>query len=136
MFPIAVISDEISQDLVVAAVLVKGFDADDIVRIRRIADDHGLCICGIASPFYKCTFGNAEEEKQHLDTLRRCIEVAHALETNLIRVFTFWQQPGVPPWERIAEKFQEPIRLAEAEDVILGVENDPSTMGANARRVA
>jgi len=154
MFPIAVITDEISQDLAVAAALVKEFggsaleirsvweksphefDTDDIARIKCIADDYGLRICGIASPFYKCTLGDTEEEKQHLDILRRCIAVAHALETNLIRVFTFWQQPGVPPWEQIAEKFQEPIRLAEAEDVILGVENDPSTMGTNARQVA
>jgi L-ribulose-5-phosphate 3-epimerase len=154
MFPIAVITDEISQDLTTAAALVKEFDgsaleirsvweksphefdADDLARIKRIVDDCGLHICGIASPFYKCTLGNAEEEKQHLDILRRCIAVAHALDTNLIRVFTFWQQPGVPPWERIAEKFQEPIRLAETEDMILGVENDPSTMGTNARKVA
>ena len=154
MFPIAVITDEISQDLAVAAALVKEFDgsaleirsvweknphefdANDVVQIKRIADDYGLRICGIASPFYKCTFGNIEEERQHFDILRRCIEVAHALETKLIRVFTFWQQPGAPPWEQIAEKFQKPIRLAEAEDVILGVENDPSTIGANARQVA
>jgi len=153
MFPIAVITDEISQDLTVAAALVKEFggsaleirsvwekgphefDANDITRIKRIADDHGLLICDIASPFYKCHFGDAEEERQHLDILRRCIEVAHALETKLIRVFTFWQQPGAPPWEQIAAKFQEPIRLAEAEDMILGVENDPSTMGTNARQV-
>ncbi len=153
MFPIAVITDEISQDLTVAAALVKEFggsaveirsvweksshelEADDIARIKRIADDHELRICGIASPLYKCTLGDAEEEKQHIDILRRCIAVAHALGTNLIRVFTFWQQPGAPPWERIAEKFQEPIRLAETEDIILGVENDPSTMGANARQV-
>jgi L-ribulose-5-phosphate 3-epimerase len=154
LFPIAVITDEISQDLTIAAALVKEFggsaleirsiweksphefDADDIARIKRIADDYGLRICGIASPFYKCDLGNAEEEKQHLDILRRCIAVAQALGTNLIRVFSFWRQPGPPSWEQVAEKFQEPIHLAEAEDVILGVENDPSTMGANAQRVA
>src|SRR5262245_23859121 len=154
MFSLAVITDEISQDLAVAAALVKEFggsaleirsvweksphefDTNDIARIKRIADDYGLHICGIASPFYKCTFGENEEEQQHLDILRRCIEVAHALETKLIRVFTFWRQPGTPPWEQIAEKFQEPLRLAEVEDVILGVENDPSTMGTTARQVA
>src|SRR5262245_26256417 len=153
MFHLAAITDEISQDLTIAAALVKEFggsaleirsvweksphefDANEVARIKRIADDYGLRICGIASPFYKCNFGNSEEEQQHLNILRRCIEVAHALETKLIRVFTFWQQSGTPSWERIAEKFQEPIRLAEAEDVILGVENDPSTMGANARQV-
>lgn len=100
VFSIAVITDEISQDLAVAAALVKEFDgsaleirsvweknphefdADDIRRIKRIADDYGLRICDIASPFYKCTLGNAEEEKQHLDILRRCIAVAHARRKN------------------------------------------------------
>src|SRR5574337_16242 len=99
MFPIAVITDEISQDLAVAAALVKEFDgsaseirsvwekgphefdANDVVQIKRIVDDYGLRVCGIASPFYKCNFGDAEEERQHLDILRRCIEVAHTLET-------------------------------------------------------
>ncbi|MCS6926339.1 MAG: sugar phosphate isomerase/epimerase [Candidatus Binatia bacterium] len=151
---IAAITDEISQDLTVAAALVKEFDgegleirsvwekgphelaADDVERIKRIADDYGLRICGIASPFYKCTFGDPDAERHHLDLLRRCIAVAHALDTRLIRVFTFWRQPGEPPWEQIVERFHAPLRLAEREDVVLGVENDPSTMGATARQVA
>lgn len=151
---IAVITDEISQDLAVAAALVKEFngegleirsvwekgphelDADDVERIKRVAGEYGLRICGIASPFYKCTFGDPEEGRQQLDILRRCIAVAHALDTHLLRVFTFWRQPGEPPWEQIVEQFQAPLRLAEREDVVLGVENDPSTMGATARQVA
>ncbi|MCS6861186.1 MAG: sugar phosphate isomerase/epimerase [Abditibacteriales bacterium] len=154
MFKLAVITDEISQDLSVAAAMVKDFggaaleirsvwDKDpyeledaDIERIRNIAAEHGLKICGIATPFYKCDFGDAEQEQRHLDILRKCIALAHRLDTQLIRVFTFWKQPGTPPWEQIAEKFQAPIRMAEQEDIILGIENEPSTMAANARKTA
>jgi sugar phosphate isomerase/epimerase len=154
MFKLAVITDEVSQDPTTAAAMVQEFggegleirsvwekspdelSADEMQRLKRIADDYGLRICGIASPVYKCRLGAAEEEGQHLDMLRRCITLAHALDTTLIRVFTFWRQPGSPPWERIAEKFTEPLRLAEQEEVILGVENERSTMGANAKRVA
>src|SRR6266536_2060638 len=152
MFKLAVITDEVSQDPTTAAAMVQEFggegleirsvwekspdelSADEMQRLKRIADDYELRICGIASPVYKCRLGAAEEEGQHLDILRRCITLAHALDTTLIRVFTFWRQPGSPPWERIAEKFTEPLRLAEQEEVILGVENERSTMGANAKR--
>jgi sugar phosphate isomerase/epimerase len=68
--------------------------------------------------------------------LRRCIDLAHALDTDLIRVFTFWQQPGEPPWEAIAEKFHDPLHLAEQAHVRLGIENERSTIGASARKVA
>jgi sugar phosphate isomerase/epimerase len=154
MFKLAVITDEISQDLSVAAAMVKEFDGAaleirsvwdkdpyefddaDVDRIKSIAQEHGLKICGIATPFYKCDFGDAEQEQRHLDILRQCIALAHRLDTNLIRVFTFWKKPGTPPWEQIVEKFQEPIRMAEQEDVLLGIENEPSTMAANARKTA
>jgi L-ribulose-5-phosphate 3-epimerase len=154
MFKLAVITDEVSQDLTVAAALMREFggrgleirsvwekgphelEADDIPRLKRIADAHGLRICGIASPVFKCHLAVAEEVREHLDILRRCIALAHALDTDLIRVFTFWQQPGQPPWERIAEQFDEPLRLAERQGITLGIENEGSTMAASARRVA
>jgi sugar phosphate isomerase/epimerase len=147
MFKLAAITDEISQDPAVAAALVKEFggegleirsvwekgphelDVDEVTRLRRIADAYGLRVCGIASPVFKCHLGRAEEEREHFDILRRCIALAHALDTDLIRVFTFWQQPGQPPWEQIAEKFHGPLRLAEQEGIRLGIENERSTTG-------
>ena len=154
MFKIAVITDEVSQDPAVAAAMVREFggqgleirsawekgphalDDADTARLREIAAAHALRICGIAAPVFKCQLGVAHEEREHLAMLRRCITLAHALNTDLIRVFTFWHQPGPPPWELIAEKFQEPIRLAVQEGITLGIENERSTMAATARRVA
>jgi sugar phosphate isomerase/epimerase len=154
MFKLAAITDEISQDPSVAAAMVREFggegleirsvwekgphelDDADITRLKQIVEAHGLRICGIASPVFKCHLDAAEEEREHLAMLRRCIALAHALDTDLIRVFTFWQQPGTPPWELIAEKFREPLSLAEREGVTLGIENEGSTMVANARRGA
>jgi L-ribulose-5-phosphate 3-epimerase len=154
MFKLAVITDEISQDPTVAAAMVREFgghgleirsawekgphefDDADIARLKQIIEGHGLRICGIASSVFKCHLGVAEEEREHLAILHRCIALAHALDTNLIRVFTFWQQPGPPPWEPIAETFREPLRLAAQEGIILGIENERSTMAASARRVA
>jgi L-ribulose-5-phosphate 3-epimerase len=154
MFKLAAITDEISQDPAIAAALVREFggegleirsvwekgphelDIDEMMRLKQIADAYGLRICGIASPVFKCHLGRKEEEREHFDILRRCIPLAHALDTDLIRVFTFWQQPGQPPWEQIADKFHEPLRLAEQEGIRLGIENERSTMATTARRVA
>jgi L-ribulose-5-phosphate 3-epimerase len=154
MFKIAIISDEVSQDPAVAAAMVREFggegleirsvwekgphelDDADISRLRQIVKAHGLHICGIASPVFKCHLGVAAEEREHLEMLHRCIALAHALDTDLIRVFTFWQQPGPPSWELIAEKFSAPLRLAEQEGITLGIENEGSTVAASARRVA
>jgi sugar phosphate isomerase/epimerase len=154
MFKIAVITDEISQDPATAAAMVREFggqgleirsawekgphelDDADVARLREIAAAHDLRICGIAAPVFKCHLGVAHEEREHLAILRRCIALAHALDTDLIRVFTFWLQPGPPPWELIADKFTQPIRLAMQEGVTLGIENERSTMAASARRLA
>jgi sugar phosphate isomerase/epimerase len=154
MFKIAAITDEISQDPTVAAAMVREFNGEgleirsvwekgphelddtDSTRLKEIAKAYGLRICGIASPVFKCHLGVAEEEREHIDILRRCIALARALDTDLIRVFTFWQQPGPPPWELIAEKFQEPLHLAVQEGITLGIENERSTMAASARGVA
>jgi sugar phosphate isomerase/epimerase len=147
MFKLAAITDEISQDPAVAAAMVREFggegleirsvwekaphelEPDDITRLKQITATHGLRICGIASPVFKCQLGAADEEREHLDMLQRCIALAHALDTDLIRVFTFWLQQGPPPWERIADQFHQPLRLAEQEGIILGIENERSTMG-------
>jgi L-ribulose-5-phosphate 3-epimerase len=154
MFKVAVITDEISQEPAVAAAMVREFggegleirsvwekgphelDAAEAARLKQIVETHGLRICGIASPVFKCHLGVAAEEREHLDILRRCMALAHALDTDLVRVFTFWHQPGPPPWELIADKFHKPLDLAVQEGITLGVENERSTMAASARRVA
>jgi L-ribulose-5-phosphate 3-epimerase len=154
MFQVAAISDEISQDPAVAAALLREFGgvgleirsvwekgphelaAEEIGRLKHIITDYGLGVCGIASPVFKCDLGDAAAEAQHREFLRSCIDLAHALETKLIRVFTFWRQPGLPPWGQIADRFGAVLRWAEQEDVILGIENERSTMGATARHVA
>jgi sugar phosphate isomerase/epimerase len=123
MFKVAAISDEISQDPAVAAALLREFggvglevcsawekgphelEAEEIRRLKYIITDYGLGVCGIASPVFKCALGHAAEEAQHRDFLRRRIDLAHALGARLIRVFTFWRQPGPPPWGLIADRF-------------------------------
>lgn len=146
MFRLGVISDEISQDFETVAKVSAEFglaaveirsvnnkpphalDAGDIVHIKRVAADAGLAICGIATPFYKCDIDNTDERTEHLEILRKCAAIAHALGTNLLRCFAFWNTGRtLERWDEIVGAFEEPLRIAEAEGVVLGMENESST---------
>ena len=88
MFTRAVITDEISQDLDLAARMAREFGLDqlelrtawdvridnmttaELDRVKRIARENRLGIVCLASPFLKCDLGNDAEYKEHLEILR------------------------------------------------------------------
>lgn len=147
-FKLGVISDEISQDLDVVMKTAKDFKLDSIevrsiwdVKVQDLTKEHttrlkeelareGLRVISIASPFLKCEIDSEKEYREHIDIFRRCIEVAKALDTNLVRGFTFWRRDGLEGlpkyWDAIVEKFAEPTEIAEQEDIILEIENEQS----------
>lgn len=155
MFKLAVITDEVSQDLSKAIALAKEFRLqgleirsvwekgpgeltdEEVGKIKRMADDAALEICAVASPFFKCNLDSESEVRQHYDILRRCAEVAHMLGTNLVRGFAFWRHGKAeePPYETIAKHYEQAIKIAEEMDITIGLENENSTMLTNARRV-
>ncbi len=147
MFSYAIITDEVSQDLDVIIKFGQEFqldgieirsiwdkpphqlDNDEIDLIKGKIQDAGLKVFGIATPFLKCNIDNDEEYREHLDILRTSIKLAQALGTNLIRVFAFWRlDPFELYMDQIVEKYKEPIQIAESEGVVLGMENESSTM--------
>lgn len=151
---LAVITDEVSQDLEKVLPLAKEFglrgveirsvwnkaphelDANDIRRIRKLVADYGIEVCSIASPFFKCDYGDEVQYREHLGILRKCLDLANELGAPIVRGFTFWLKPPYPSWDEIANKLQEPVKLVEASGLILGIENEPSTMATNAHKVA
>lgn len=156
MFTISVISDEISQDFsrIVAvakdfpilkgveprSVWDKGLPAlsdEDCRKIKQMADDAGLRIVALASPFFKCDLGDAQQYAQHLDYLRRFAEIAHLWDTLIVRGFTFWRTgPAASVWQQLLDAFEEPLRICEQEDIYLGIENESSTHIATAAEAA
>jgi sugar phosphate isomerase/epimerase len=157
MFTIAVITDEVSQDLDTVIAFARSFNLDgieirsiwdkppqdlsddEIARIRDRTGEAGLSVVGVAAPFYKCDIEDDATCREHFDILRRCIRVAHGLDTPLVRVFAFWKQDPLEKfWDRIVERYAEPVRIAEGEGVVLGLENEASTLigtGAETRRL-
>jgi sugar phosphate isomerase/epimerase len=151
VFKLSVITDEISQDFQRVVDVCREYQVplveprsvwdkppqaltdDDVRRMKHILDEAGMRTCAIAAPLFKCDLGDAEQYRQHLGILRRCIEVGRALGANIIRGFTFWKTgPAAAVWQQLLDAYEEPIAIAEAEDVYIGVENESSTHLATA----
>jgi len=154
MFKQAVFTDEVSQDLERVIAVCKEFGLDgvelrslwgykapqdipdaDIRRIKTMLDDAGLQVCCIASPFFKCDIDSPSEIAQHHDILRRCGEIAHVFGIKLVRGFTFWRK-GAYDKARILDLYQPVLEICEAEDIVIGIENEASTFIGTGHRLA
>jgi sugar phosphate isomerase/epimerase len=152
MFKLAVISDEVSQDFqtvvnVSAEYKLNGVEIrsvwdkppqdlskEDMTRMKGMLEEAGLEVAGIASPFFKCEIDSEQERREHLEILKKCIEMAHFFGTNIVRGFTFWNTGRTEAvWDRILEYYREPVKIVESEGVFIGVENESSTSVATAR---
>ena len=155
MFKRGVITDEISQDLKEAIELATRYHLDgievrsvweksphewtleEVKKVRSMADDAGLEICGISAPFFKCNLDDPKEVKQHLEILKKSMEAAHILNAPFIRGFTFWNKGDFDSkFNKIIDQFQKPIEWLEKEDLTLVLEFDPSVYATNARKLA
>jgi sugar phosphate isomerase/epimerase len=155
MFTRAVITDEISQDLDLAARMAHDFGLDqvemrtawdvnvvnmsagELERVKGITQSHGLGVVCIASPFFKCDLGNAQEYQEHIQMLRRAIAAAHALGATIVRTFTFWRKGELAPvFDRIVQAYAEPARIAGGEGITLGIENEPACFVGTGREAA
>ncbi|MCS7192103.1 MAG: sugar phosphate isomerase/epimerase [Armatimonadetes bacterium] len=150
---LAVITDEVSQDLTKVLELAKEFgltgieirsvwnkgphelEKTEIELIRRLISDYNVEVCSIASPFFKCDYGDEEQYRNHMEILRKCIDLAGELNAPIVRIFTFWLKPPFPSWDEIVERLYSAVKLVEKTNLILGIENEPSTMATNAKKV-
>ena len=155
MFKLSVITDEISQDFerVVQVAAEYGVTAleprsvwdkqpqeltdEDCQLIKQLADDAGMEICCIASPFLKCDLGDEEQYDTHLEYLRRFAEIAHMWDCQIIRGLPFWKSGAARDvWQQIIEAYEEPLRICAVEDIYIGIENEASTHIATAQEAA
>ena len=152
MFKISVIGDEVSQDFQSVVNFAAEFKLGaieirsvwnkppqaltprDIDQMKRDLDGTGIQIVGIASPFLKCDIDDMKMREEHLGTLQACIKLAKAFDAILIRTFAFWRTDDVEQrWDEIVSAYDEPVKIAENEGIILGLENEASTSLATAK---
>ena len=69
--------------------------------------------------------------REHITTLQRCIDIAKALGTNLVRIFSFRKEMvlfGAEPivsegtWKTLLDRLEEPLRIADDADITLVIE--------------
>lgn len=147
MYRRSVITDEISQDFDAVLDVARAFslsgleirsvwdtrvdllDEAAVRRLKEATERAGLVICALAPPFYKCDVDNPDERREHLEILRRAIDVGQRLGTSLIRTFTFWKKHRLADvWNELIESYQKPIEIARELGATLAVENEAACM--------
>ena len=147
MFQLSVMTDEISQDFDRAIQVCQEYELplvelrsvwekppqdlandEDMGKMKAVLDAAGMGVSCIASPFLKCDLGNADQYAENLDILRNCIKLAHFFDCRIIRGFTFWRTGGPDTvWQQLLDAYDEPVKILEAEDCYIGIENESST---------
>lgn len=112
---------------------------DHVAEAQRLMKEREIKVSCLASPFYKCDIDSddatvagmmhlaeARSYSDQIKLLERLCHLAHEFDTNLIRVFTFWRRGDMTPEieQRIVDAFEEPVRVAEREGVMLVLENE------------
>ena len=152
---LAVITDEISEDLAHALqvcaelgirdVELRSINGASIVDhspeslrdIKSMLGDGGFSVCAIASPFLKTHIsdehaptGNVHSARElsreeHWDVLKRSLEIAHMLDAQIVRTFSFWR---VADPESVRENILETLGIATQitgdAGKLLGLENE------------
>lgn len=104
----------------------------ELLRIwRRRLDEEGLCVCGLASTFFKCE-PDAQCLEQEMAKLERLCDAADLLGCTGIRGFAFFAPPEGPlAAQRLAPYFERPVQLMRSRGKLLLLEADPSVNTSN-----
>lgn len=145
MYRTSVITDEISQDLKVAAQIAREYglqgveirsvneknpfqmNREDTRYIKSVCDDFGLTICAVSSPMYKCDFNDLAQRRENEDCFRRFLETMKEWNVSLIRTFNFFNlHDGGAKLPEIADMYQKLADLADDAGVTMLLESEPS----------
>jgi len=149
---LAIITDEVSQDLDTSIRFAKEFQLDgievrsmfgrafkdltksDLGDIAKAAKDNGLAIAGAASPVFKCNLDSDSEIADHVELFKRGLEAAQTLGTDILRVFAFLRRshPATSDdLKRAASHFPKLLDLVRGTGVRIGLENEASCIVAS-----
>jgi sugar phosphate isomerase/epimerase len=154
MFRLSVISDEVSQDLRAVAKFARkhglsGIEirsawglsffelVDKVDEVKNVVREFGLEVPVLASPFFKASLGDEKEYRKHLELLRKAINMARELECGIIRGFAFWRKGSLKDHEEeVLRRFDEPLDIIRENQIVLAIENEPSTFITNGKILA
>ena len=147
-FPISALSDEIAPELTAALATMSAagigrielrtvfgknildLDDDEVRRCRGAIHAAGMGVSGLASPVGKSELQRPAEYEE--GRLRRALQIASALGTDRIRIFSFYPASGTEAAGAGAEVLRRVRRwteLAESAGVVLLLENEVGLWG-------
>ena len=108
---------------------------DELAEVKACLDENGIRVNSIGSPIGK--YPITEPLEPHLEKLRRAIEVAKALGTKLIRMFSFFvDQTELDVYrEEVIRRLQTMAKIAAEHGVTLCHENESAIYGQEPCRV-
>lgn len=115
---------------------VSSITVEKAKEVYHKISDAGLRVWSIGSPIGKIDI-EKDDFDQHLDTLKRTVDIAHELKCDNIRMFSFYLPQGKSPSDYKNEVMDRLHRMAEAvrgSDVVLCHENEKGIYGDNAAR--
>ena len=148
MFKLGIITDEVTQDFARAVEFAAANKLDfveirsvwdkppqdltipDIRKMQQLLYEKQLNVISIASPVFKCHIEKEDEYQQHLEFLKHSTDLAQKLNTDILRIFTFWKKETTldQNWERLLDRFVPAIELAKKENIHLAIENENSCL--------
>lgn len=127
---VGIISDEISLDFEHAVKVIKELGAihvevrnlwnknitqvsdSEFSEIRNIVEKYGLTISNLDSPTFKIYINDEKGYKEHLQILRKVIELSKKIDINYTRIFTFWYEGELKYYiDKLAERFNSAIDI-------------------------
>ena len=145
---LSIISDEVSQQLneiicfcrqfklkAVELRSIEGLGAFEFTpglakRMREQFGALGIEVCSLSLPFYKCEYSDLQTRRQHLESLKRSLEMAQYLGAKIVRGFCFWRHEDAPLTEAaLSDAYAPVLPLLADSGVVMGLEADPSVNG-------
>ena len=111
-------------------------DDAQVAELKKILAESGLKVSAVASPIGKVDVSEPAEDE--VVRLRRIIEVAKALDTKYIRMFSFFRAEDQGPEDirdAVMERMAVLARVAEESGVVLIHENEKDIYGDTPERV-
>lgn len=154
---LGIIGDEVSQEIDEVIEFCREFELDgieirsvfgrafkdltkeDVAVIGKKMKDAGLTLAGCASPVFKCPVDDLSQIKEHTEIFKRSLEVAHAWDCSIVRIFTFLRREPQSSRDDLAKaaEFCRPlVELAREAGVQVGIENEFSTIVATGPETA
>lgn len=153
MFKLGIITDEVSQDFEAALQFAKGhgldcvelrsawekgpfeFTPSDIEKIRSLSEQYSLPVIAISSPFYKCSYFDAEVVEEHVKSFERLVGYAQTLGAKYIRCFDFLRDERVTH-SNVKKAYDIPISLCEKAGLQILIESEPTANSYNCETLA